>query len=117
MNPGDCFIGDPTGGVNRHLYLVVAAPKQGRLAIVNFTTAKNGPHSFGVPAGYHPWLTHQSELNFADALIVGEVELLNRIAAGEFQPQSPMSAAKLAMIQMQAKASPGIPKNVKALLP
>jgi hypothetical protein len=115
MKAGDCFWGDPNGGTNNHLFIALTdpSPTDGKMVWVNFTSAKGGKYSCSVPGGYHWKIVHQSDLNFMDAHLESASLVDSRIQARVYESGIPLPHPKLLFLQLQAKASTVMAKNLK----
>jgi hypothetical protein len=80
--PGTVFQVIPEGG--NHFWIVISAPKNGRVLAVNITDAKNCPHSpCIIEIGEHPAVTMQSAVYYRKAREFEGVKIDEFIATGE----------------------------------
>jgi hypothetical protein len=90
---GDTFLWDPDGGNNPHLWIVLTTPEKGtgRCVIINLTTSSHGTHSVTLRVGDHPFIRHDSDVNFGDSMFTTEQMIQGAVASGNAVPKDPMS--------------------------
>jgi hypothetical protein len=117
MTKGDSFWGDPTGGNNDHLWVVLSDPNgEGLCALVNFSTDRQGTARYFVPAGYHDGITSRSVICYGDMIVLADDEIEAQIHFGAFRTNTRFPAAKVEFLVEQAKAIGFIDREIKALL-
>jgi hypothetical protein len=103
----------------KHLHILIAVEQStDRGLMVNFTTVKDrSDKSCVVMTGEHPFLKHQSVVNYADSKIVSLLALENGLSKRVITPHEPVSPELLKKIRDCGLKSPAIPiKNRDFLL-
>jgi hypothetical protein len=83
---------------DKHLWIVLSDPKTDpdSVLIVNLTTVDARKETVCVlHVGDHPWVRHESCVNYADAVVTSDAKLLPAKDAGAIRLQDPVSAAVL----------------------
>lgn len=122
VKPGDTFIIDPTGGTNKHLWVVleIDCPDlcEDWAIIVSITTLDPLTRKFAdltcvVGVGDHPFLKHDSYVYYADTR---EVEVRHLVSRVETRHQ-PCTADFLKRLREGAHISPRMKRGFKRRLP
>jgi hypothetical protein len=117
MTKGDSFWGDPTGGNNDHLWVVLNEPTvEGACALVNFSTDRTGKAKYTVPAGYHDGITVRSVICYGDMIVLTDDKIEAEITFGAFRANPRFPEAKVKFLVDQAKTIGFIDREIKALL-
>lgn len=107
MNVGDTFLSpSPSSPDIRHLYVVITAVRGGRFAVVNITSqSPEKEQTCILQQGDHPFLRHESVVNYGDARFFEQHLVQHATAAGLIAPQERIDAKLLERIQKGALAS------------
>jgi hypothetical protein len=118
MTIGDSFWGDPTGGNNDHLWVILNDPgtKEGVCALLNFSTDRTNTAKYFVPAGYHDGITARSTICYGDMIAMADDFIEAEILFGGFRSNPPFPPAKVSFLLAQAKTLGIIDREIKALL-
>ena len=116
--PGYTFLSIRPPYTTPHLHIVISPIINGKVLLVNITTLKhNSDHTCVLKVGDHPFLTHDSIINYGDA-IDAEVDLLKlSIRTKLFTPKAPVSEELLRRIQAGALKSTALPKKFIKYIP
>jgi hypothetical protein len=114
---GDTFVWDPNGGNNPHLWIVLTPPdKNGQCVIINLTTSSHGKHSMILKTGDHPYIRHDSDVNFGDSFISSESQIAGALKSREAVANQPLNQTFLNQIITAAKAHPAPPRAVRKMI-
>ncbi len=105
MKAGDTFLRNDS---DRHLWVVLSDPARdpSNVLLVNMTTLTGTKEKACIlNAGDHPWITHETCINYADAIVGSLEKLLNAKDLGALAPQAPLDDAILRKIQIAAANS------------
>ena len=93
-----------------HLFIIIAIEKSSNSALmVNVTSHKGGcDESCVLNIGDHPFVTHRSVINYADARIANIDKIAESIASGSFKGHYPVSSHILERIQQGGLSSSAI---------
>ena len=118
MNIGDTFVWSPKPGRTRHLYVAVTDPNAhgGRFVVFNLTGSKHGPKALTRKKGQHPFIEHDSDVNFGDGLIVAIQKIQAAIASRDAFPNEPMDLNFVRRIAHFAKGHPAVTGDVEELI-
>lgn len=109
MKAGDTFRIPQAGtSLDSHLWVVISDPAQdaNKILIVNFTTLRADSETACVlVAGEHPFVKHDTCVNYRGAKVVSEANIQLLMRAGHMQAHATVSAAILKRIQDGAAAS------------
>jgi hypothetical protein len=109
MKAGDTFrIPQPGTSLDSHLWVVISDPAQdaNAILIVNFTTVRADSDTACVlAAGEHPFVKHDTCVNYRGAKVVSEASIQTLMSAGHVQPHAAVAAAILKRIQEGAANS------------
>lgn len=96
-----------------HLFIIIAIEKSSQTALlVNITTPKIGyDNSCCIAFGEHPYVVHDSIINYADSRITAIANLEYCLQNGIFKKHTPVSGQLLKKIQDGALKSPDIRKG------
>jgi len=86
---------------DRHLWIILSDPEKSpdQVLLVNMTTLDERKESVCVlEAGDHPWITHQTCINYGDAVLTSLSKLLEAKDGGAVKPQESLSEAVLKRI-------------------
>lgn len=113
MNPGDTILGLD---FNNHLWIVISAPVQGHIALVNLTTHTTGciDDSCHMEPGDHPFVTRRSCVYYRRAIMNPLAPLLEADARGILRRHEPLVPDLLRRVQLGALASRFTAREVKA---
>lgn len=99
MKSGDTFIiPQPGTSLDSHLWVVISDPAQDAKAIliVNFTTLRSDSETACVlAAGEHPFVKHETCVNYRGAKIVSEADISDLMKSGHLRQHAIVSAAVL----------------------
>jgi hypothetical protein len=100
-----------------HLYVVVAelsrSPEQ--VIVVSLTTRRAGSDETVVfTAGDHPFIKHDTAINYQDTRRFDKADLLDRINRRFFEPGQSFSDDKITVIQQGLLRSPHTPNDIKS---
>lgn len=111
MDAGDTFI---RGDADKHLWIVLSDPKLNpdRVLIVNLTTLDaRKERACILTIGEHPWIHHDTCVNYADS-VVTTLQRLNAAGdGGAIYMKDPLSEALLTKIREGALASERMPMD------
>jgi hypothetical protein len=88
---------------DRHLWVVLSDPEKNpeQVLLVNMTTSDERKEKVCLLApGDHPWITHQTCINFGDAVLTTLTKLLEAKDGGAVKLQEPLSEAVVKRILM-----------------
>jgi hypothetical protein len=115
MHCGDTLLMPARGPLKPHLWIVVTEPVDNQCVIVSVTTLRNDrDETVTLGVGDHPFLTHASSVQFADAQFADDMKLMAQVAARNALPRQPCSQRMLKLIQDGILASPFTPKKIAA---
>jgi hypothetical protein len=116
--PGFTFLSVRPSYTIPHLHIVISPPIDGKVLLVNVTTPKyDSDLTCVLRDGDHPFLTHDSVINYGDAT-ASEVELLKlSVRTKLFTPKDPVSGELLKRIQAGALISPALPPKFIKYIP
>ena len=118
MQIGDSFL-LVDRDVDPHLWVVISHPQQSAQAvvIVNLTSLERmKDQSCVLNVGDHPWISHATCVQYADAKCVSEEAIDRLVASGLLQPREPASDELLAKILRGAARTEAIPVKCKRVL-
>jgi CTP:molybdopterin cytidylyltransferase MocA len=119
LKKGDTFHAQSPSSTKPHLYVVLTDPDtSGNVVIVNLTSqSRLKDQSCILAVGDHPFIKHETVVNYADALISNEEAILAGVRGGAVRHDPvPVSAAVLDRIQRGALDSLQTEAKVKALV-
>lgn len=104
--PGLTFLSRNPKNSTRHLFIVISSIIDEKVLLVNVTSKKeNNDHTCVLDKGDHPFVRHDSIINYAEA-IEGEVCLMREAFATKiFEVQKQLSATLLKKVQEGALIS------------
>lgn len=100
-----------------HLWIVLTEPEGDPLqvVIVNLTTKRSGSDETVVlKVGAHPFIKHETCVNYSDAQIVKVEALMRAATSGFFDIPDAMDSAVLSAIQQGLLESPLTPRKIKS---
>lgn len=115
IKPGVTFLSPNPDYPTEHLYIIISPIIEERVLFVNVTTKKESSDTTCIlKKGDHPFIRHDSVINYGDAKDT-EVKLIKKaIETKLFALQDPISDALLKRIQQGALTSPAFtPKYLK----
>jgi hypothetical protein len=116
--PGFTFLSPTPSSSVEHLYVILFPPVGGKVLFVNVTTPKNDRDITCVlKVGDHPFLTHESVINYADATEATLERVEQAISMKVFKPHVPFSADLLQRVQDGAAVSPAFPPKFRKYIP
>lgn len=122
--PGDTLlVKDPNPWDDRrHLFIVVTDPTihpEGLLLMpcLESRTPHTRDLSCRLQPGDHPFVRHESVVNYRDAVVIGPAGLDALIASGHAKRKEPLRPEVLARVVEGAHASPTLDPEKRALLP
>jgi hypothetical protein len=93
---------------DKHLWIVISDPAvdPDQVLLVNLTTVDDRKEKVCLlHSGEHPWIRHETCVNYADAVVTTVTKLLAAKDAGAIVLQQPLSAAVLQRIREAAMDS------------
>jgi hypothetical protein len=109
MKAGDAFrIPEPGTSLDSHLWVVISDPSidPQRVLVVNFTTRrKDSDPACILQAGEHPFVHHETCVNYAGAKVVTGAQIQKLLQKGLLTNHAALSAALLKRIRDGAAAS------------
>jgi hypothetical protein len=101
-----------------HLWIVVSLPTaEGHVALVSFTTRRwNSDASCVVQAGEHPWVKHETVVEYEKARVFDLPTQQKVLANKMLRPQADVSRSLLQRIQLGALSSDLAAQKVQALI-
>jgi hypothetical protein len=81
---------------DKHLWIVLSDPQKNpdRILLVNITTLDERKEKVCIlKPGDHPWITHESCINYGDAVLTSLPKLLDAKDGGALKLQDPLSEA------------------------
>ena len=109
IKAGDSFrVPEPGTSLDSHLWVVISDPAADseRVLIVNFTTRrKDSDPACILQAGEHPFVRHETCVNYAGAKVVSEAQIRTLVQKGLLSSHAALSAALLERIRDGAAAS------------
>jgi hypothetical protein len=116
--PGYTFLSRRPGYFILHLHIVISKIISGKVLIVNITTPKtNSDYTCVLKKADHPFIRHDSIVNYADA-VDAQIELVKKaIRENTFIPDTPISEELLKRIQEGALKSDAFPPRLLMYIP
>jgi hypothetical protein len=109
MKAGDTFrIPEPGTSLDSHLWVVISDPALDaeRVLIVNFTTRRHDSDpACTLQAGEHPFVHHETSVNYAGAKVVSSAEIQTLMQKGLLSSHAVLSASLLERIREGAASS------------
>ena len=108
LGAGDTFL-TVSKDIRDHLWFIVSDPTLDELNVllVNLTTWKTGKDgSCILDRGDHPFITHKSIINYADARVTSIAKLAKLHELNQIYRKEPLSPAVLARIRQGLRMSP-----------
>lgn len=108
LNAGDTFL-TASKGIRDHLWFIISDPALDELNVlfVNLTTWKTEKdESCILDRGDHPFITHKSIINYADARVTSIANLAKLHELNQIYRKEPLSPAILARIRQGLRISP-----------
>jgi hypothetical protein len=116
--PGFTFLSETPSSSTEHLYVILFPPVEGRVLFVNVTTPKhNSDLTCVLKVGDHPFLTHDSVINYADSADATLDQVNKAISLNVFKPHAPFSADLLKRVQEGATTSQAFPPKFRKYIP
>jgi len=116
--PGFTFLSETPSSSIEHLYVILSPPREGRVLFVNITTPKHDSDLTCVlKVGEHPFLTHDSVINYADATEATLDQVNKAIAMNVFKPHASFSDDLLHRVQEGAAVSKAFPPKFNKYIP
>ena len=118
---GFCFLGEPEGkDGKRHLKIILTDPNgEGLVAVVSVTTltpAKlRGAHCI-LRKGDHPFIRHDSIVNFRFAEVRDSRDILARRFRGELELMESLEPAVLERVLAAARLAPKMQRKIREFL-
>ena len=119
MNSGDAFIPIDDSIQYPHIYIVISDTERdsNRVLIVSVTTMRIGRDSSClIEVGDHPFIQHQSSINYGEARIVQNDDLDWNTKLGKIEQLEPVDEAVLEKIRHGAEVSPYISEGCRRFL-
>ena len=117
---GFCFLGPPEGkDAKRHLKIILTEPNAaGFVAVATVTTLRkyDPQSSYILRKGDHPFIKHDSVVNFKRAVVKRAVDIISGQFSGELVPKEELDPAVFERVLKAAKSAKRIHERVKALL-
>lgn len=116
--PGFTFLSRHPSYSTEHLFIIISEIIDKKVLCINVTTQKNcSDNTCILRKGDHPFIRHDSTINYKDAFDP-EVKLLEKaIAENTIKPHDAISKALLKRIQKGALTSPSFPIKYLDYLP
>lgn len=112
--PGFTFLSPTPSYDTEHLYVVIAVIDASEVLFVNITSKKqNSDRSCELTKGDHPFITHESVINYADAKKAQINMLESAIKNNIMKSHQPVSPELLGRILNGALESPLFPEGMK----
>lgn len=119
LSVGDTFHARAPKSTDKHLYIVIAIHEFTEDALFVNVTTDNGKHErcCTLQRGDHPFIRHNSTVNYGDAKTshIGKIE--KAISSGIFISDKPVSQSLLKRIQEGALHSQAFPPKYLPLIP
>lgn len=119
ITAGDTYlISTPPDYQTEHLFIIIITIDDDEALIVNITTKKeNSDMSCIITTGDHDFITHDSVINYKDAIKTKIKLLKTNIENNNITPHSPVSEDLLQRILKGASNSEFLPKEFKEYIP
>jgi len=120
--PGDTLlVKDPRPwDERRHLYIVATAPDGDGLVLlpcVESRTQGTADTSCLLGAGDHPFIRHESAVNYRDSIVISEQRLDRLVTDGHATRRERLADAVLERVVEGARRSPNLDRRKKGMLP
>jgi len=116
LNIGDTFL-LATPPNDMHLFIVIASFQHGNYLCVNITTLRhNSDTSCILQSGDHPFIKHDSVINYKGAQELNPLEIPNLTKNGKFYKRTAISSTILKKIQYGGINSKRLKKKFKKVL-
>ena len=116
--PGFTFLSPTPSSPVEHLYIVLSPIIDGKVLLVNVTTPKyNSDLSCVLKESEHPFLTHDSIINYADATDTDVDKIKQAITMNVFKPHASLSEDLLQRVQKGALASTALKPRFRKYIP
>lgn len=116
---GFCFLGEPEQG-KRHLKIILTEPNRDKLVVVvsvaTLRPKKRQDLSCVLKEGDHPFIRHDSIVDFEKAVAMPAPDILERQFSGDFAPMPDMPPAVFARVLAAAAASRKMRPRIKSML-
>jgi hypothetical protein len=116
VNVGDTFL---RADSDKHLWLIISDPALDpeNVVIVNLTTLDDQKESVCIlKRGDHPWVRHDSCVNYRDAVVTSLEKLAKARKGKAIIVKSPLKAAVLVRIQQGVADSQRMPLDIANIL-
>ena len=118
---GFCFLGKPEGSDGkRHLKIILTEPNRDGFVVIASVTSLKYPETQGASCilrkGDHPFIKHDSIVDFEGAEARDSKDILARQFKGEIAPKEELDPAVFERVLKAAKSAKRIHERVKALL-
>jgi hypothetical protein len=116
LNVGDTFLLSIPPN-DKHLFVVIAPARSGKYLCVNLTSKRNNSDTSCVlQPGDHPFVKHESVINYKDTREVDPAVIQNQISRGNSQPYQSVSSEVLNRIQQGGLISKRLKNKYKEYL-
>lgn len=111
LSVGDTFYAKAPKSTDKHLYIIIAIREFTEDALFVNITTDNGNHErcCTLQRGDHPFIRHNSTVNYGDAKTSDVSKIEAAINSGLFTPDKPVSPSLLKKIQEGALRSQAFP--------
>ncbi len=118
---GDTFLNKSSSGLSTHLWIVISEPTHSleQVIIVNFTSCrdlKGEDHSCLLNNKEHPFVKHETYINYREARIVSICNLAKSEALGLLTRNESVDEILLDKILKGAEASPFLKLEIRKIL-
>ena len=118
---GFCFLGPPEGpDGKRHLKIILTEPNIAGLVVVASVTSLKDARKQNVECvlrkGDHPFIRHDSIVDFGGAVAMHKADILRRQYNGELIRKEELESAVLGRVLQAARASHRMQPRIKSML-
>lgn len=115
MKAGDTFHAQAPSSTKQHLYIVLTDPDaNGKVVVANVTSQADGKdQSCVLQPNDHPFVTKESVINYADAILSDEALIITATRRRLFQTDVPVAPQVLGRVQQGALNSPHTERLIK----
>ena len=119
MAVGDTYVWCPTGTVKDHLWIVISDPigPDALCVVINLTESFHGENAFTLKPGQHPYIYKDSDVNFGDAFLTSQNDLIQQVKYGSAKPHAQMDGNIVSEIILRAKTHPAFMPKLRKYLP
>ncbi len=113
-SPGVTFLAKRPSYPTEHLHIIISPIIDGKVVLVNVSSKKfDSDDTCVLCVGDHEFITHDSVINYGDAVAAPVSKIQEYLAMKQFKPLKPVSEGLLMRIKAGALESSAFPKSLK----